>query len=115
MVTGTETELLSAWRTYSDFYSLADTAKSLRVRRAVECWHRLEALGYHRRTDPSSLRTAALLLNGFLATLLEELHQEDIAVSEIPTLWCIWTMFLLVVLVLAGGRNVIFIPSELGE
>lgn len=83
MVTGTETELLSAWRTYSDFSSLADTAKRLRVRRAVNCWHRLHALGYRHRTDPSSLRTATRLFNEFLATLLEELTQADIGVSEI--------------------------------
>lgn len=82
MVTGTETELLSAWRTYSDFSSLADTAKSLRVRRAVECWHRLEALGHRRRTDTSSVRTEARLLSSFLTTLLEELPQPDIGVSK---------------------------------
>lgn len=82
MVTGTDTELLSAWRTYSDFSSLADTAKSLRMRRAIQCWHRLEARGTLRKTDPSSLRMAARLLNEFLATLLEELTQADIAVSD---------------------------------
>ena len=83
MVTGTETELLSAWRSHSDFSSLADTAKSLRARRAVNCWYRLEALGYHQRTDPASLRTAARMLNGFLATLLEELPQEEVTVRKI--------------------------------
>lgn len=86
MVTGTDTELLSAWRTYSDFSSLADTARSLRVRRAVECWQRLEALGFLRRTDPASLRTAARLLNGFLATLLEELTQAEITVGDLNPL-----------------------------
>lgn len=80
VVTGTETELLSAWRTYSDFSFLANTANSLHVRRAVEYWHRLDARGCH-RTDPSSLRLAARLLSGFLATLLEELTQSDIPVS----------------------------------
>jgi len=82
VVTGTDTELLIAWRTYSDFSSLADTAKSLGARRAVKSWYQLEALGCHRRTDPSSLRTVARLLNRFLATLLEELIQADIVVSD---------------------------------
>lgn len=84
VVTGTETELLRAWRTYSDFSSLAHTARNLGVRGAVDIWERLhQALGYRRRTDPSSLRTEARLLGRFLTTLLEELNYSDVGVSRV--------------------------------
>ncbi len=84
VVTGTENELLRAWRTYSDFSSLAHTAKNLGVRGAVDLWERLhQALGYRRRTDPSSLVTEVRWLGRFLTTLLEELDYSDVGVSRV--------------------------------
>ncbi|CAM9684318.1 unnamed protein product [Pylaiella littoralis] len=81
VVTGTETELLRAWRTYSDFYSLARTVRTLGARRAVKCWNRLDqAQAQRRRTDPSSLRTEIRLLGRFLTTVLEELDHSEVGI-----------------------------------
>ncbi|CAM9493752.1 unnamed protein product [Scytosiphon promiscuus] len=83
VVTATGTELLRAWRTYSDFSSLARTATALRAGVAAEFWNRLEpVLGKQqgRRTDPSSLKTQSRLLSRFLTIMLEELASPDVDV-----------------------------------
>lgn len=97
VVTGTETELLSAWRSYPDFYSLAHTVRTLRAHGAADFWDRLdEALGPHRRTDPEGLRTEARVLGRFLTTVLEELKHSDVGVrsEHVKKHWkdlaCMW-------------------------
>ncbi|CAM9648355.1 unnamed protein product, partial [Ectocarpus fasciculatus] len=81
VVTGTETELLRAWRSYPDFYSLVETVRALRAHGAADVWDRLDqALGPHRRTDPEGLRTEARVLGRFLTTVLEELTHSDVGV-----------------------------------
>lgn len=82
VIIGTETELLRGWRSYIEFSSLAHTARQLGARGAVELWERLNnALGYQRRTDPSSLQAEARWLGRFLTTLMEELDHSDVGVS----------------------------------
>lgn len=81
VVTGTENELLRAWRTYSDFSSLARTVRTLGAHRAVEFWSRLDQALGRRGTDPSSLRTEIRLLGHYLTTVLEELDHSEVGVS----------------------------------
>ncbi|CAM9331601.1 unnamed protein product, partial [Laminaria digitata] len=81
VVIGTETELLRAWRCYSDFASLADTATKLGARAVTADWDRLDrAIGGRRTTDPARLRTEVRCLGHFLTTVLEELRQPNIGV-----------------------------------
>eukprot|EP00904_Undaria_pinnatifida_P002103 jgi/Undpi1/11894/HiC_scaffold_4.g01593.m1 len=61
VVIGTETELLRAWRCYSDFSSLAETAKALGAPAVTAYWDRLDqTIGATRTTDPARLRTEIL-------------------------------------------------------
>lgn len=85
VVTATGTELLRAWRTFSDFSALAQSARALGAAVAAEFWNRLDqVLGSHqgRRTDPSSLKTQSRLLGRFLTIMLEELAHSDVDVSS---------------------------------
>lgn len=101
VVLGTETELLRAWRCYSDFSSLADTATALGARAVAAYWERLDrAIGGRGTTAPARLRTEVRCLGHFFTTLLEELHPSNIGVS--PFVWAV--VELTVELLINAGR-----------
>ena len=86
VVIGTETELLRAWRSYSDFSTLAETATALGARAVTDYWDKLDrAIGGRRTTDPARLRYEVRCLGHFLTTMLEELRGPNIGVSPSPS------------------------------
>lgn len=83
----TERELLSAWRSYSNFVTLAEEAMRLKVadqsQRYGHGMTRLIATEEFRSLDPKYRRREVARLKEFLTYLVEELEESNIEVLVI--------------------------------